>query len=156
MKCSETPHQIIKDCWEAINHRWKQLYDLQTKAGQTALQHLFFANAGGAGTTLAFIDAIGAGKIGLGVKIALAIYVFGLILIGILDAKAVHHIGNLFEQWQSLVKDYLDNKISYEEMMAADKKKAVEDIWDSVVPYASFGCFILGSSMGFYALLKAP
>jgi hypothetical protein len=34
-----------------------------------------------------------------------------------------------------------------------DTKKAVQDFWDYFFPYASFGCFIGGSIVGFCSLV---
>ena len=72
-----------------INQRWEQLYKLEKESGLTALQYLFLINAGGSAATLAFIGTIGAQSIGLGVKIALALFISGVILSGISPSKTV-------------------------------------------------------------------
>ena len=153
MKFSQTPEPARKQHIDYINNRWKQLYDLEADSGKSALHYLFLVNAGGAATTLAFIGAIGANKIGLGAKFSLAFFVVGLILFGISKAKTFHHMSGLFKHWKSLVNDYFSDKIPYEEILQRDNKKAVEDIWDYVFPYASFACFIIGSFIGFCALI---
>ena len=119
----------------------------------TALQYLFLVNAGGAATTLAFIGAIGATKIVFGAKVSLVFYVLGVILLGVGRAKQFHHMRGLFMHWKSQVGDYFNDKTTYDEMVAEDNKKAVMGIWDYVIPYASFGCFIIGSIIGFCALV---
>ena len=153
MKFYETPEPLRKERIEIINHRWKQLYDLVTDSGQSGLQYLFLTNAGGAATTLAFIGAVGTDKIGVGAKISLAFFVIGLIFLGIGKARTIHHMDSLFKHFKSLAADYFQDKITYEVLFAKDTEKAVDDVWDYVFPYASFACFIIGSIIGFFALI---
>jgi hypothetical protein len=153
MKFSQTPEPMRKERIDYIDHRWKQLYDLTTDSAKSALHYLFLVNAGGAATTLAFIGAVGADKIGLGAKLSLSFFVTGLILFGVSKAMTFHHMDGLFKHWKSLVNDYFSDKIPYEEILQRDNKKAVDGIWDYVFPYASFACFIIGSFTGFCALI---
>ena len=150
---SQTPPEKRQGQIDYINTRWKQLYELEKESGQTALQYLFLTNAGGAATTLAFIGALGASKVGFGVKLSLAFFVVGLILLGVSRAKQFHHMSGLFKHWKSLVSAYFSDKTTYDYIITEDNKKAVEDIWDYVFPYASFGCFIIGSVIGFFSLI---
>jgi hypothetical protein len=135
-----------------ITHRWRQLYELEKEASQTALQNLFLANAGGAAATLAFI---GASKAGSGAKWALGSFGLGLILLGFGYAKQFHHMSGLFEHWKSLVGEHYSGKKSYDQIVSEDTKKAVRDLWDYFFPYTSFGCFIVGSIVGFWSLMCA-
>ncbi len=137
---------------DIIDRRWKQLYELDKETGQTALQQLFLINSGGAATTLAFIGAIGATKIASGVKISLAFFIIGVILVGVSRAKQFHHMSNLFRNWKKLVEDYYSGANTWEEIINLDNRLAKEDFWDYAIPYASFACFIIGSIMGFIAL----
>jgi hypothetical protein len=153
MSFSQTPPQQRQEQIGFINNRWRQLYELEKESGQTALQFLFLTNAGGAVATLAFIGAIGAGKIGIGAKLALAFFVVGVILLGVSRAKQFHHMSGLFKHWKSLVAAYFSDKTTYDYILGEDNKKAVDDICDYVFPYASFGCFIIGSIVGFISLI---
>jgi len=153
MKFSETPPALRKWQFDYINTRWRQLYELERVAGQTALQYLFLTNAGGAATTLAFIGAIGADKIVYSAKLSLACYVLGVILSGVGRARQFHYMSGLFKHWKNLVAGYFSDENTYEEMIAADDKKAVMSLFDYLISYASFGCFIFGSIVGFFALM---
>lgn len=154
MKFNETPPELRKERIEHIKTRWGQLYELEKEFGLTALSYLFLTNAGGAAATLAFIGTIGKNSIGLGAKIALALFVVGVIFSGISRAKQFHHMSGLFSNWKRLVSEYFSGEKTWEEINREDDEKAVDDFLDYAFPYASFGCFILGSCAGFYALIK--
>ena len=153
MSNSEISPELKRARYEHIDHRWKQLYELHKDAGQTALQYLFFTNSGGAATTLAFIGAIGATKIGSGVKYSLALFVMGVIFSGISRAKQFHYMDGLFKNWKALVNDYFAGKKSWEQIVALDEAAVGDDKWDYIIGYASFACFIFGSIIGFIALV---
>lgn len=153
MKFSQTPPELRKERIDHINMRWEQLYELEKETGQTALHYLFLTNAGGAAATLAFIGSIGKNNIGIEVKIALGLFVLGLILSGISRAKQFHHMSGLFKHWKSLVSLYFSDKKTWDEIDVEDDAKAVDDFWDYTIPYASFVCFIGGAAVGFIALL---
>jgi hypothetical protein len=102
MKFSQTQPELRKERIDHINLHWNQLHDLEKETGQTTLHYLFLANAGGAAATLAFIGSIGKNSIGIEVKIALGLFVLGVILSGISRAKQFHHMSGLFKHWKSL------------------------------------------------------
>ena len=153
MKFSETSPELRKERIDHINLRWGQLYELEKETGQTALHYLFLTNAGGAAATLAFIGSIGRNNIEFEAKIALGLFVLGLIFSGISRAKQFYHMSGLFKNWKSLVSSYFSDKKTWEEVGAEDDTKAVDNFWDYGIPYISFGCFIGGSAVGFIALL---
>ena len=62
-------------------------------------------------------------------------------------------MSGLFKHWKSLVGAYFGDKTTYDYIIGEDNRKAVEDIWDYAIPYASFGCFIIGSIVGFISLI---
>ena len=153
MNTNETLDDLKRVRFEHIDRRWKQLYELERETGLTALQYLFLTNSGGAAATLAFIGAIGITKIGVGAKCSLALFVLGIILSGISRAKHYHHMSKVFKNWKALVQDYYDNRKSWEIITALDKQIAVGGFWDYAIPYGSFACFIIGSLIGFIALI---
>jgi hypothetical protein len=154
MKFTDTPPELRKERISHINTRWEQLYELEKEFGLTALSYLFLTNSGGAAATLAFIGSIGKDAIGLGAKVALALFVCGVILSGVSRAKQFHHMSSLFSNWKRLVSEYFAGKKTWEEINREDDDRARDDFLDYAFPYASFLCFILGSGAGFYALIK--
>jgi hypothetical protein len=134
-----------------INRRWGQLYELQKEWGEKALKYLFFTNSGGAIATLSFL---GASKElnGIGAKVALFLFILGLVLTGISTATTFHHMSGLFKQYKESVEDLYGDKITWFALAEADKKRAVATWLDYAIPYSSFICFIAGSVVGASAL----
>lgn len=138
---------------ERINQRWGQLHALEKDWGEKALKYLMLTNSGGAIATLSFLGAFPE-AIGLsGAKIALALFVTGVTVVGIGIAKTYHHMSNLFKRWRADVENYYSDKITWEHLHAEDEKRAVTDFWDYLLPYAAFGCFIGGCIAGAWSLL---
>lgn len=137
---------------EHINQRWKQLYELEKEWGERALRYLLMTNSGGAITTLSFLGAY-KGALNLsGVKISLTLFVVGIFLVGISTAKTFHHLSGLLKKFKIDVDHYYADKITWYHLHEEDKVRAVEDKWDYIIPYASFGCFIAGCISGALAL----
>lgn len=134
-----------------INRRWGQLYELEKEWGDKALKYLFLTNAGGAIATLSFL---GAAKelTGVGTKVALFLFVLGIVFAGIATAKTFHHMSGLLKKYKQGVEDFYADKITWTALCDADEERAVASRLDYLFPYLSFFCFILGSGAGAYAL----
>ena|GEM_PF-953875 len=156
MKFSETLEPLKKIRNDYIHIRGKQLLELVEDSGKTALQYLFLTNSGGAATTLAFIGTVGVDKIGSEAKLALGVFVLGVILVGFARAREFYHLKSLFNQWKSLINEYFTNEKSWEEIIEADNKKVDGEKWVFRLPWMSFICFIFGCSLGALALLTHP
>ena len=135
-----------------INQRWGQLYKLEKEWAERALKYLMLTNSGGAIVTMGFLGASPTAINMLGAKISLFLFVLGIFLVGISTAKTFHHMSSLFKAWKQDVDHYYSDKITWEHMQEQDKNRAVEDYWDYVIPYSSFGCFIGGSISGAFSL----
>ncbi len=134
-----------------INRRWGQLYELEKEWGERALKHLFLTNSGGAIATLSFMGAE-KGYNSLGTKIALFLFVLGIVFAGISTAKTFHHMSGLLKKYKQGVEDFYADKITWASLADDDKERAVPDCLDYIIPYLSFLCFIVGSGIGAYAL----
>lgn len=134
-----------------INRRWGQLYELEKEWGEKALKYLFLTNSGGAIATLSFL---GAAKelTGFGTKVALFLFVIGIVFAGIAIAKTFHHMSGLLKNFKQDVDDFYADKIAWIALIEADKKRAVAGFLDYAIPYLSFFCFIIGCSFGAYTL----
>lgn len=146
--------QATKDVLnDQINRRWGQLYELEKEWGERALKYLFLTNSGGAIATLSFL---GAAKelTGIGTKVALFLFVLGLVFVGIATAKTFHHMSAVLKHYKQGVEDFYTDKITWVALAEADKKRAVASWLDYAIPYLSFLCFIVGSSVGSYALFS--
>ncbi|WP_018993086.1 hypothetical protein [Aromatoleum toluclasticum] len=136
-----------------INQRWSQLYELDKEWSERALKYLLMTNSGGAIATLSFLGAAPAAIGMLGAKIALLVFLAGVVLVGVAVAKTFHHMRNLFESWKTEVTSYYEDRITWQHLQDEDKKRAVADWWDYGIPYASFACFIGGCIAGAWSLL---
>ena len=144
--------QTTKEVLNAhINRRWGQLYELEKEWGERALKYLFLTNAGGAIATLSFLGAARE-LTGVGTKVALFLFVLGLVLAGVSTAKTFHHMSGLLKKYKQGAEDFYADKITWVALAEADKKRAVASWLDYTIPYLSFFCFIAGSGAGAYAL----
>lgn len=136
-----------------INQRWGQLYELEKEWGEKAYKYLLLTNAGGAIATLSFLGAA-PGAIGMfGAKLALLLFLVGVVLVGAGTAKTYHHMSNLFDRWKTEVDNYYTDKITWEHLQSEDRKRAAPDCWDYAIPYFSFACFIGGCISGAWSLI---
>lgn len=140
------PDQAQYDRWiERINQRWGQLYQLEKEWGERCLSYLMVTNAGGAIATLSFLGAsdraLGMG----GVKFALGLFVLGIVLVGVCIARAYHHMSGLFHAWKRDTDHFFQGRITRQHLHDSDNARAQDSIWDFVLGYVAFGCFILGS-----------
>jgi hypothetical protein len=134
-----------------INRRWGQLYQLQKEWGERAFKYLFLTNSGGAIATLSFLGAANE-LTGLGTKIALFLFVLGIVFAGISTAKTFHHMSGLLKKYKQGVEDFYADKITWTALTDNDNERAVASWLDYLIPYLSFFCFIMGSGAGAYAL----
>lgn len=137
-----------------INQRWGQLYELEKGWGDKALKYLLLTNSGGAIATLSFLGASPTALSIAGAKVALSLFLIGLVLVGATIAKTFHHMSNLLRRWKSDVESYYSGKITWQYLQDEDKARAVTDIWDYILPYSAFICFVGGCIVGAYSLLS--
>jgi hypothetical protein len=136
-----------------ISQRWEQLYELEKEWGERALRYLLLTNSGGAIATLSFLGAA-PGAIGMhGAKVALLLFLFGVFLVGVATAKTFHHTSGIFERWKAGLDNYYLDKITWEHLQDEDRRRSVPDVWDYLIPYASFACFFGGCIAGGWSLL---
>jgi hypothetical protein len=133
---------------EHINQRWKQLYELEKEWSERALKYLFLTNSGGAIATLSFLGASPSSINMCYTKLALSLFILGVVLVGISTAKTFHHMSDISKAWKADVDHYYSDKVTWDYLYAQDKLRAVPSKWDYAIPYASFGCFIFGCILG--------
>jgi len=146
------PKEIIQQKVNFINSRWKELYDLEVKYGDEAMKYLFYVNAGGAATVLAFIGTSSEIKSLCLIKISLILFAIGLILDGILIAFQLRRSGSLFDQWRKDANSYYNQEKKYSEIINADDARSDRSKIAFGLGYCSFGVFILGLIFGGFAL----
>lgn len=148
MKYSETPPQAAQSNINYINTRWGQLNSLSKEYSDNAIKYLFLTNAGGAVTVLSFLGASESIREQYSPKVSLALFILGIITTGVLRAQIMHRIESIYEKWRTNVKDYLNDKITWEELTQQDDKASYNSTKEYIFGYLSFACFIVGSLLG--------
>ena len=118
-----------------------------------AIKMLFIINSGGAIAILSYMgssDSVITGTI----VFALCCFFIGIILVGILIARAVHCMNNLYEGWKKDVSKFYKDEIDWEKLTESDEKRVPNELPDFIIGYASFAAFIIGSIVGATWFLK--
>ena len=136
-----------------LNQRWRQLYELEKEWGEKAVNYLFLTNAGGAIATLSFLGAAKDAIYLPCIKLALVTFVLGVIFVGVVTARAYHHMQNLFVGYKKDANKFLQDSVSWEHLSDEDDLRVNSMCFQYLFPYASFLCFILGCIFGGYGLL---
>ena len=135
-----------------IDRRWKQLYELEKEWGERALKYLFLTNSGGSIATLSFLGAYDKALNLNGTKLALFLFLLGVILAGVSTAKVYHNMSRLLREYKIGVENFYNDKVSWDYLIEEDKKRSKAGFLDHAIPYASFACFIIGCLLGATAL----
>ena len=135
-----------------INQRWGQLCGLETKWSDDALNKLFLTNSGGAVAVLSFIGALGVDKINCWVKISLAFFTFGLLLVILNSALLYHLMDRLFTSYRADANAFLSNNLDWEILNQNDNTRSLTPIYLIIIGWASFIFLILGVIFGGVAL----
>lgn len=153
-KYNEMDEARRKEIIDHINQRWGQLYELEKETGERALKYLLMTNAGGAVATLSFLGTSEVARALFGVKLALFLFVVGVVLVGVSNAMQFHHMSHLFKSYKKDVDLFYQAKLGWMELSNNDDGRAVEKRRDIAVPYISFGCFIWGCIVGAFSLFS--
>ena len=152
-KYSELNDKIRKGYCDYIDTRWEQLYELQKEWGDKAIKMLFVINAGGAIAILSYMASSNSAITGA-VIFTLCCFFIGIILVGILIARAVHCMKNLYEGWKEDVNKFYKDEMDWEELIELDEQRVPNELPDFIIGYTSFAAFIIGSIVGAIWFLK--
>ncbi len=149
---NSVPKEILQQKTSHIEFRWKELYELEVKYGNDAMRYLFYVNAGGAATVLAFMGTSSEITSLCLIKISLIFFAIGLILAGVLIAFLLYRAGFIFDQWRKEVNSYFKQEKKYSEIFNADDARSDRSKIAFIIGYCSFGAFILGLILGGFGL----
>lgn len=153
-KYSEIDPSLRDHLVSHINQRWAQLYELEKEWGERSLRYLMLTNSGGAIATLSFLGASHQALGLTGAKLALLLFVVGIVLVGVTTAKAYHRIWGLFRAWKKDSEHFYEDRITWEYLHTEDHMRARDNFWDYFFPYTSFACFIGGCLAGAVSLFS--
>lgn len=138
----------------SISIRHSQLHDLMIASDDTALNYLFVTNAGSLILLVAYIGAFfGVGEAPLLAKIALSLFFSGVIFVGLYKAYTLTYYEDLYEHYQSLISNYYQQKIGWQEMKQSDSDKEGDSMIPYILGYGAFLCFIVGGVCAGVALV---
>jgi hypothetical protein len=137
-----------------IDERFVLLRQYLEEAETKAIRFLISVNAGGAVTLLSFMGASESVRGLLTIKIALSLFVTGIILCGILLAIAYHFQGKLFESYRKDIDSLRRDDIEWQEMIDRDCNRSEPPWYGVPIGYIAFGCFIVGSVLGLCQLFS--
>lgn len=139
-----------------VNSRWSQLHALEKEWGEKAYKYLLLTNTGGAIATLSFLGTASKALDTSWARWALCAFVAGVLMTGVALAHKYHNSANLFWDYRADANLYLDDKMEWKNLWAADVKRSVKrGGWALWLPYACLLTFWSGCIIGAVAILKA-
>jgi hypothetical protein len=136
-----------------IDRRWAQLYEVEKEWGEKAYKYLMLTNSGGAVAILTFLGTDNATNIPAA-KIALVLFVLGVVLLGAAIARQYHHMEGLFKGYKHDAQEYFRGELEFSNVHERDRERYEPTrLLDYVLPYACFGCFVVGCLVGGWGLL---
>lgn len=145
MKRSETPPDLLARRLDYIQKRWSQLSELSTTWGDEAIKYLLFVNAGAMAGSLSFIGAMAHIRHAAWPRVALMLFVAGVVLVGVYHALRYHRTERLFRAWRQDTEKYNSDGLYWNDLLDRDEVRSKKLTWPLVLlAYASFGCFLIG------------
>ena len=97
---------------------------------------------------MSFLGAVSGIRLQWAPKVALGLFVVGIIFVGIHMASRIHHVDVLLSQFRRDVIKFYDDHLEWNTLTDADAKRSEKVVWQYITGYASFGCFIAGTIVG--------
>lgn len=135
-----------------IENRELQLQSITTESVEKSLTFLFSVNAGSAVALLAFLGTVSSNPNAVEFKVALAMFFWGVMFIGIFRAYATETYGSLFWKYKESTENYLQGKQEWEDFYKEVSTQVIKNNIPRIFVYTSFGCFILGCVFGVLGL----
>lgn len=139
-----------------VTKRCDQLYQVAEDATARALRYLFFVNSGGAIAVLSFLGTKTEEREMLKPRIALGLFVLGLVLVGVLNTVIFHRSLSILSRWRCDVESHIRGELSWQDLLQRDHKRSVLILIEYIIAYGSFFCFIAACVLGAVALFVAP
>jgi hypothetical protein len=132
-----------------VDIRWNQLNALSKESAERAINFLMLTNSGGAIATLSFLGAVESIRQQWAPKVALFLFILGVILLGVHSALWLHHVVNLDQCWRRDATRFLKDELDWDTLTSDDEARAKSRTLPLyIVGYLSFACFILGAVIG--------
>jgi hypothetical protein len=157
-KLSELPDEERDQVLAYVKSRWNQYANAARESRKDAANFVATINAGGAATVLAFAGAVldknAALAQALPLRIAICLFVLGMLLSALAHAAEHTRISGLFGKWRTDVDKLYNDVEAFGSIYDSDVKRASEN---EVVPlfliWLALGCFGIGAGLGALLLL---
>jgi hypothetical protein len=141
---------------EGIKNHQEVLRTHLMESSTLARKYLLIVNAGAAVALIAFMGNSPKIRESKFSWICLAVFVIGVILVGVLSALDYQIKVAQFRAWSNHSKDFFKNKIDLDAVYASlDPVEKKFGYWPAVAGYLAFGCFIVGGSLALGKFLHA-
>ena len=151
----ELPDETRRARERFIDNREKQLQSGAMEAVDSTIKFLFLTNSGGALALLAYMGSVASLEtISSSLKVSLAFFFFGVVLIGIYRAYTVHIRLDIFIHFQKITKEYFNNASDWDAYFTEMEAKVKPSNIGYVLGYGSFLCFLVGSGIGVAGLFQ--
>lgn len=149
---------LRKTYLDHIEKRWKQLHDLDIKHGDAAINFLMIVSGGSAAATLTFIgNAMKDGPAPGGAVLMLGFFALSILFVGLLKARLVYHVRDIFQNWRGLTKAFFANEVEWNEMMGRDDDAVIRNAnLAFYLGWAALACWAAGVIVGFIKLQEDP
>jgi cytochrome b subunit of formate dehydrogenase len=153
-KFSESPPELRQQRLDYIDKRWKQLAEATVARLDAAVTFLMLTNSGGALATLSFMGAMKTISPLPGASWMLALFLLGVVFVGILRTIHYYRMAWLFSGWRDDVANAMKDQLSWSELLARDNHRAKYFVVADIVGWLAFSCFIAGTAIGYVGMFK--
>jgi len=136
-----------------VKERWSQLADLEKEYGQSAFTYLMVVNSGGAAAVLSFMGAMKTTTPIPGSQWMLALYLLGVILVGIVRALSYYRIAWRYARWRDGVRRLYREEWGWEELQRDDESLGWSFWPIDAVAWGSFVSFLVATGIGARSIL---
>ena len=151
---TNVPKELLEARNDFIQKRWEQLHEFLIKHTDEMIKYLFYVNAGGVVTILAFMGTSESIRNSICLRIALLCYALGLVCVGVLRVLLLLRIERVFNCWRKDTKKYWKQRIGFNELTEEDDNRTESGRTFWIVGCISGGLSILGLIFGAIGLFN--
>jgi len=153
-KLSESTPEQRTARLEYIDKVWKYLSDQGLVRLDAAVNMLMLTNAGGAVATLSFMGAMKTVEPVPRAPAMLALFLTGVVLVGILRAIHYYRVIWVIAGWRDDVERFFKDSLNWSELLSNHRARTTNFVAADIVGWASFLCFVAGTVLGYAGLFK--
>lgn len=152
----DTNQYITQLRMKHTDDRFQQLNGLLNSTITATWTYLLTVNGGAAAGMLAFIGSNGRVAVQWWPYFTLAVFVIGLVLVGVAHAFLAHKVQGLTNEWIQVTGLYWRNELPWSEVISRDEKAVKRwRVFPWILGWSSLGCFLAGlilASYGFWSM----